>query len=311
MYNVEKYIKRCAESLFRQTYSNIEYIFVNDCSPDNSLSVLLETMNAYTDKKECCQVISHVKNRGLSAARNTAIDAATGDFLCFVDADDYLENSAIQLLVEKQIETGADIVSGNAYKHIIDGIIEMKEPKYACKEDMVCGLIQATFDHVIWRRIIRRSLFEIYNIRMKEGINQGEDWQVMPKLAYFANRYATISEFIYHYDCTNDNSYMSRMQKRLDTNQCDQDLASMSIVETFFSTKAPIYQEAVARMKTLFLYKYLHKCAKYRNKSFFEKVRSSLYKVPDQYYNYIGWNNPLKKHLTGNYYFMLVYKLFF
>ena len=108
-------MERCARSLFEQTYANLEYIFVDDCSPDNSIAILEKVMEDYPERKEQVRILRHEKNRGLAAARNTAIDAASGAFITHVDSDDYLDRDAVRLLVEKQMETGADIVSGNYY----------------------------------------------------------------------------------------------------------------------------------------------------------------------------------------------------
>lgn len=113
VYGVEKYIERCARSLFEQTYESLEYIFVDDCSPDDSIAILKRVMEDYPERKDQVRIIQHDHNRGLAAARNTALDAATSPFISHVDSDDYLSLDAIQLLVNKQVETDADIVLGN------------------------------------------------------------------------------------------------------------------------------------------------------------------------------------------------------
>ena len=131
VYGVEKYIERCARSLFEQTYENLEYIFVDDCSPDKSMEILMRVMEDYPNRKEQVRIIHHEHNRGLAAARNTALDAATSSFITHVDSDDYLSLEAIQLLVEKQVETGADIVSGNYFVIESNGTKKAFEPEYS------------------------------------------------------------------------------------------------------------------------------------------------------------------------------------
>ena len=91
VYGVEKYIERCARSLFEQTYENLEYIFVNDCTPDKSMEILMRVMEDYPNRKGNVRIFHHEHNRGLSAARNTALDAATSPFVTHVDSDDYLD----------------------------------------------------------------------------------------------------------------------------------------------------------------------------------------------------------------------------
>lgn len=89
VYGVEKYIERCARSLFGQTYQNIEYIFVDDCTKDSSIAVLKKVLDDYPFRKEQVTIIHHNFNKGLSAARNTAFNHATGDYIIHVDSDDY------------------------------------------------------------------------------------------------------------------------------------------------------------------------------------------------------------------------------
>ena len=99
VYGVEKYIERCAVSLMEQTYEDIEYIFVDDASPDLSVAVLEEVVARYAKRKSMVRVLHHAQNRGLSAARNTAVDAAVGKYMLHVDSDDYLATDAIEKLV--------------------------------------------------------------------------------------------------------------------------------------------------------------------------------------------------------------------
>ena len=157
-YGVEKYIERCARSVLEQTYPNIEYVFVNDCTGDRSLEILFEVINDYPIKKLSVKIISHKCNRGIAAARNTALENCTGDFMMFVDSDDYLEEKAVELLVSKQQETNADIVSGNAFRETKEGKELIIEPDYKDKDEMIIDCIKPTLNHVLWRRLIRLSL---------------------------------------------------------------------------------------------------------------------------------------------------------
>ena len=105
VYNVEKYLDRCINSLVNQTYNNIEIILVDDKSPDNSP----ELCNKWAKKDSRIKVIHKEKNEGLGFARNTGIENATGDYITFVDSDDYLANNAVEKALEAIINTNADI----------------------------------------------------------------------------------------------------------------------------------------------------------------------------------------------------------
>ena len=101
VYGVEKYIEKCARSLFEQTYSNIEYIFVNDKSKDDSIDILKKILTAYPDRKAQVRIVEHEKNKGLSQARETGIGYASGMYLMHVDSDDYIEPNMVELCVDK------------------------------------------------------------------------------------------------------------------------------------------------------------------------------------------------------------------
>lgn len=102
VYGVERYIERCARSVFEQTYDNIEYIFVDDCSPDHSIDILKNVIEEYPARKPNVRIVRHEHNRGLAAARNTAIDNAGGDFVLHIDSDDYIPSDYVSLLATKQ-----------------------------------------------------------------------------------------------------------------------------------------------------------------------------------------------------------------
>ena len=105
VYQVEDFIERCARSVFEQTYQNLECVFVDDGSTDSSIDILNQIINEYPSLKDNVHIIHHQENRGLAAARNTAINSCHGDFVMHVDSDDWLEPDAAELLVRRQQET--------------------------------------------------------------------------------------------------------------------------------------------------------------------------------------------------------------
>ena len=97
VYNVEKFFSRCLESLFSQTYSNIEYVFVNDCTPDNSMIVLHDILQKYPNHVNNVKLIENPSNNGIAIVRNTLLDNAHGDYVLFVDSDDWIENDMVEI----------------------------------------------------------------------------------------------------------------------------------------------------------------------------------------------------------------------
>lgn len=120
IYGVEKYIEQCARSLFEQSYASIEYIFVDDCTPDNSIGILQSLLKEYPERAQQVRIIHHDRNRGVGAARQTALMAATGDYLLFADSDDMLPEDAVEKLTTKAESTHADLIDGG-YREWCDG----------------------------------------------------------------------------------------------------------------------------------------------------------------------------------------------
>lgn len=246
VYGVEKYIERCAVSIFEQTYENIEYIFVNDCTKDNSMKLLYEVIKRYPQKQSNIHIINHEYNRGLAAARNTAIAAAHGLFLMHVDSDDWLEKDAVEKCVALQQENDADIVSFGCWREYCDKTIVQSPPKFSSPKDMCLSLIKKkrgkqNVNVGIWGRLVRKALYTDNNIEVEEGVNMAEDYQVITKLAYYASNISVLDEPLLHYNLQNSNSYVNSISLE-STRQSER---SFQIVYDFFSNKGTEYLEAV------------------------------------------------------------------
>jgi glycosyltransferase involved in cell wall biosynthesis len=215
---------------------DIECILIDDCGQDDSLNLAVDYLLCYKGPIQF-RIIRHEHNRGLAAARNTGIENAKGDFIMHLDSDDWLENNAVSLLIKKQVETDADITSGAAVAHYDGYNKNLFEPDYKNNIEMVHNTIKMTLDHVLWRRLIRKSLYTDNHIMAIEGINIGEDHHTLPRLAFFAKRIAKIDDIVYHYNCMNQNSYMGRIQKRLSVQRYLNDKQSISVLKDFFSNK--------------------------------------------------------------------------
>lgn len=209
VYGVEKYIRRCAISLFEQTYKNIEYVFVNDCTPDSSISVLKELITEYPHLSDNVKVINHTKNKGLAAARNTAIRESSGDFVFHVDADDWLENTTIESCVKTQQLNEADIVTVNA-KAIWNNRVEYyNTPLTNNPVDLLKAILSRKAVCNIWGRLIRKDIYVAHNIFNVEGLNISEDLQIIPQLLSFSSKIAVYAKPLYNYECRNQASYTS------------------------------------------------------------------------------------------------------
>ncbi len=247
VYGVERYIERCARSIFEQTYQNLEIIFVDDCTPDKSIDVLQRVIEDYPERKTQTRIIRHEKNRGVSATRNTAVAAATGEFLSYVDSDDWIDKNSIALLVSKQDEDNADIVTGCAVKEYGTYSEELLIKVVSSWEDQIKIVLGLTLDHVIWARLIRRSLYIDHDIRAKEGLNHGDDAQVVPLLFFFAHKSSSLDRPFYHYNCCNNSSYTRSSSLYLESqlSKARQDIEDCLILKQFFQEHAPQFLSVI------------------------------------------------------------------
>ena len=208
VYGVERYIKRCAVSLFEQTYKDIEYIFVDDATPDKSIEILEEVIARYPLRQKNIKIIHHPQNKGLSAARNTGV----GNYILHVDSDDYLAFHATEHLLSKAIETQADILlfETNVITH--DGV-NIERVLYQNKETYLCQLIQHTAKCAHWNKFYNADFIRQTGIRSDERIRMAEDYAVTPRLVHQAKKIPVLHEALYFYETTNQSSYVHNLTR--------------------------------------------------------------------------------------------------
>lgn len=208
VYGVEKYIERCAVSLFEQTYRDIEYIFVDDCTPDRSIEILRSVIQRYPECGSQVRIIRKEVNGGLGAARDTAISASTGDGLMHVDSDDYLPPRAVELLCGEMERSGVDVVDGAWQRVTQNGVSEAVLPYQSDDKERYLSLMlcQNIVSNRVWGRLFKRSLYISHGISGVPGVDYGEDYAMMPRLMLYAKR-SFINDSVYFYSDENDASY--------------------------------------------------------------------------------------------------------
>lgn len=214
VYGVEKYIGQCARSLFEQTYENIEYIFVDDCSKDGSIAILRQTMEDYPARKSQTTIIRHERNKGLGGARLTALLHATGEYVTHVDSDDFMPRDAIASLMAKAEESGADMTDGG-YAEWEDGKEPVCHPAPHMRKEkyLKAILCQNILPNRIWGRLYRRSTLTGNGVFSVEGIDFSEDYAVVPR-AMFHSRMAYTDSTVYFYRKDNTSSYTHTVSEK-------------------------------------------------------------------------------------------------
>ena len=199
VYNVEDTLERCLQSIVGQTFSDMEVIIVDDGSPDHCPQMCDE----WAEKDSRIRVI-HKENGGLSDARNAGIDMAQGEFITFVDSDDYLDLDTYVKVMNRAADTGADIVEFPVYRFY--GSKQQQRLTFAqtAYDDMGDYWLKGrAYDHTYaWNKVYRRQLFGD-DVRFPKG-RVFEDVATLPKLLKKTKRVATTGEGLYYY-CANSN----------------------------------------------------------------------------------------------------------
>lgn len=276
VYGVEKYIERCARSIFEQTYHDLDIVFVDDCTPDKSIEILKRVLEEYSDRKAQTRIIRHEHNRGLAAARNTAVAAAVGTFLMHVDSDDWIENDAVEELVKKQEETGADFVTGVMVKNEDTLDYHYVEPVYKDKNDMMILILSQIFHHELANRLVKRALYTDHHIKALEGVNQAEDWRLTPMLLWYANGIARLNKTTYHYFMNMESMCNSKKSMDKALKFYHDTYTNYSSLMTFFEDKSQLYHDIVLNVSCSNCYGFMVEMYKYHSQMAFYKYRHEL-----------------------------------
>ena len=234
IYNVSNYIEKCTRSLMEQTFKDVEFIFVDDCSPDNSIEILQTTIEDYPDRIPYIKIIHNTRNLGLAATRFIGFKESRGSYIWHCDSDDWVEKEMLQKMYDKAIAEDADIVCCEAMKEY-QGYSTLCEYNYD-KETLENGLLNLSLSEVhiaIWNKLIRKELYTKYDISFYEGINMGEDSALTIRLRYYSKKTVIIHEPLYHYNRTNSNS----MVRHLNEGHYKQRIELAKHIESFFTSQ--------------------------------------------------------------------------
>ena len=175
IYNVEKYLEKCLDSILNQTYKNLEIILIDDGSTDNSPNIC----NSYCEKDKRIKII-HKNNEGVSSARNKGIELSKGKYIVFIDSDDYVSNEHIEVLYDCIISNNVDLVISNLIDISEDGIIlnnEEKESFLMNKDQCLKELLsEDNFYHLCCGNIYRKDLLEKIRFNCKYRIAEDLDF---------------------------------------------------------------------------------------------------------------------------------------
>lgn len=220
VYNVAKYIERCLLSVLNQEWSDIEVILVDDCTPDNSMEIV-EKVTEIHPRGNVVKLLRHETNKGQSAARNTAIRVANGDYFYFLDSDDYLPLGSLSTLVKYALTEDYDFILGN---YEITGIsralpfLKMKTGPLLENEDILSAYARDLWPRTVWNMLIRKSFLLSEKLYFEEGIIHEDDlwtFQLACKAhsAYFVDK---VTYYYYtHFHSTTGNPSLWNLECRV------------------------------------------------------------------------------------------------
>ena len=213
IYKVQDFIGRCVETLLGQTLQEVEYIFVNDCTPDNSIEVLNEMCCKYPSRRKQITILHHEVNKGLPAARNTGLAVAQGEYIFHCDSDDFVELSMLEKMVEAAEKYNADLVWCDWYLSFETRERYMREPYAATQEDVLKNILSGVMKYNVWNKLIRRSVYESAGVLFPSGYGMGEDMTIIRLLPY-VKYVAYCAEALYHYVKTNTEAFTYRISEK-------------------------------------------------------------------------------------------------
>ena len=210
VYNVERYLGKCLDSLVNQTLKDIEIICVNDGSTDNSADIL----KTYSDKDNRIIVISQ-ENSGQSVARNKGIDIAKGEFIGFVDSDDWVDENYFEALYNEALKSNSDIA--------VAGMIRITGPKQRkfliFKDLLVTDNLNLKFElcdvpekSYVWNKIYKTEKIKKCGLKFEDGIIF-EDCIFTPQVLFFLEKMVTVPNIYYHYFRRSNSTVRQRNKK--------------------------------------------------------------------------------------------------
>lgn len=189
IYNSEKYLSECIDSVLNQSYKHFELLLINDGSTDDSLCIC----NYYADNDYRIKVLNN-KNEGVSRARNHALDIAKGTYILYIDSDDYLLPDALSILLDNIIKTNAEISCGNFMTQEVQSYTNVKN---ITKEEVVEDVLLRLPTLTVWPYLINTKIIREKGIRFVEGLAYSEDTVFLDELTLHINRMALVTDYVY------------------------------------------------------------------------------------------------------------------
>lgn len=211
VYKVENCIEKCVRSLFGQTLKNIQYIFVDDASPDHSIDKVKKVLEDYPERESQCLFLRHEFNKGVTAARNTGLKYAEGNYIMYCDSDDWISFDLLELMYSFAVAEDADIVYCDFAMVFPDHTKEYKQPDWDKDKTKALSRYITLVWTQVWNLLVKKTLYDTYNLYFPENITYCEDFHLSVRLFFYANKVCHLKEIGYFYNQMNQSSIMHNL----------------------------------------------------------------------------------------------------
>lgn len=244
IYNAEHYIERCAQSLFNQTYGNIEYVFVDDGSSDKSADVLMSVLKGFPSRAESCRFIRNERNQGISYTRNVLLENASGEYVIWVDSDDWIDEQMVELLVDQICDNIIDVVFCGIKVHFSRGGGKDVLPNMSNNpKEILISMLKRNTRSNIAAKMWKRTLYYNHHLAFPVGYNSGEDSYINLQLMYYSKCVKNVPLCLYHYDCTREGSATD--SQYWNENKYNKGWHVFKLIKNFFQNKGYEYLDAL------------------------------------------------------------------
>ena len=220
VYKVERYIERCARSLFEQTFHDMEFIFVDDRTPDNSVELLKKVISQYPQREGLVRILINENNRGPMQSRLDALLQAKGQYVAAVDSDDWIEPDAFETLYKKAEEEKADCVLFGYHRDFSDRSETCQRVfPYTNGKEFVENVYKFPFEFFMWGTLLKNEerfrgiLKRYFNNPNWEGLTMWEDVAIMFPYYCGTERLAYSNNCFYHYNKANEGSTVNNQNE--------------------------------------------------------------------------------------------------
>ncbi|MCQ2193561.1 MAG: glycosyltransferase [Paludibacteraceae bacterium] len=241
VYKAEDYILECAKSLFEQTYLNIEFVFVNDATPDKSIKIIKEVARLYPNRLGSIKYFDHKINQGNAKARNTGLHNCQGEYIIQVDSDDWVEPNYIETLVDAAVRDDADLTccgyfiegGGTTTSHFVT-------KEMMGREGIKSGEFSLGYC-VPWNKLVKHSVLIDNNIYCIEGTNNWVDVGIVVPMRFMSKKITIVDKCLYHYNWGTQNS----VSKKITDKRINDMVKTAQVLTDFISSRSRGFEYAL------------------------------------------------------------------